>query len=140
MTLYDEFENVEIDLKKHEISVTTEPITLEGIFLGPFQIQLVWEKLGNSSPYSIKALDPHPAEANEDVTHPHVQDESLCEGEGRMAIQNSLREGRLGDFFLLVAQVLRTYGKGSAYIELNDWDSPSGDAYLTSGPAFTQST
>ena len=104
---------MEIDFEEHEIAVTTEPITLEGIFLGPFEIRLDWERLGNSLPYRIKALDPHPAAANEDVTHPHVQNEQLCEGDGRVGHPQRLREGRLGDFFLLVAQVLRTYGKGS---------------------------
>ena len=122
LALYEEFEEVEIDFEEHEIVATTESITLEGIFLGPFEIRLDWEKLGNPSPYRIKALRPNPATANESVTHPHVQAERLCEGEGRTAICSALEEGRLGDFFLLVAQVLRTYGKGSAYVELDDWD------------------
>jgi hypothetical protein len=125
LALYEEFEEVEIDCKEHEIAVTTEPITLEGIFLGPFEIRLDWERLGNSLPYRIKALDPHPAAANEDVTHPHVQNGHLCEGDGQLAIRSALANGRVGDFFLLVAQVLRTYGKGSSYIELDDWEGVS---------------
>ena len=125
LTLYEEFEEVEIDFAERKINVTTEPIRLEGILLGPFQIRLAWEKLGIPSPYRVKALDPNPAAANDSVTHPHVQDERLCEGDGRTAIQHCLEEGRLSDFFLLVAQVLRTYGKGSAFIELDDWDGVS---------------
>jgi hypothetical protein len=123
--LYEEFEDVERDLEEHELRVTTEPITLEGISLGRFQIQLDWERLGVPSSYYIKALDPNPAAANDGVTHPHVQDERLCEGDGRAAIQQALTAGRLGDFFLLVTQILRTYGKGSAYVELDDWDGVS---------------
>lgn len=123
--LYEEFEDIELDLEEHELRITTEPITLEGIRLGRFQIQLDWERLGNPSPYYVKALDPNPAAANDGVTHPHVQDERLCEGDGRAAIQQSLAAGRLGDFFLLVAQILQTYGKGSAYVELDDWDGVS---------------
>jgi hypothetical protein len=122
LALFAEFEEVEIDLVAHEIEVATEPISLEGIFLGPFQIRLSWERLGNPSPYYVAAVDPHPASSNDGVTHPHVQDERLCEGDGRVAIQHALEEGRLGDFFLLVAQILRTYGKGSAYVELDNWD------------------
>jgi hypothetical protein len=123
--LYQEFEEVEIDLENNLISVTTEPITLEGYFLGRFQICLDWEKFPNPSPYYVKALDPHPAASNDGVTHPHVQDERLCEGDGRAAIARALAEGRLGDFFLLVAQILQTYGKGSAYVELDDWEGAS---------------
>ena len=36
--------------------------------------------------YRVIALDPHPATKSESITHPHVQDERLCEGEGHAAI------------------------------------------------------
>ena len=49
------------------------------------------------------ARDPHPAESRENVTHPHVMDEILCEGEGRHSIRQALAQGRLLDFFTLVA-------------------------------------
>jgi hypothetical protein len=68
------------------------------------------------------ALDPHPAAKDTDVTHPHVQEEQLCEGDGRSAVRAALAEGRLYDFFLLVSQLLHTYGRGSAYVELDHWD------------------
>ena len=32
-----------------------------------------------------------------------------------------MTECRFYDFFLLVSQVLHTYGRGSAYVELDDW-------------------
>ena len=105
------------------LSVTTDRIVLEDIYLGPLQIRLDWQRLGLSSqPYRVVALDPHPAAKSDDITHPHVQDEQLCEGEGRSAIRAALAECRLHDFFLLVSQVLHTYGQGSAYVELDDWD------------------
>jgi hypothetical protein len=58
---------------------------------------------------------------DEDITHPHVQDGQLCEGEGRSAVQAALAECRLHDFFMLVSQLLQTYGQGSAYVELKNW-------------------
>ena len=122
LALDDEFEEVEIDLDEHELSVTTDRIVLEDIDLGPFEIRLDWQRLGASSAYRVVALDPNPAARSDDVTHPHVQDEQLCEGEGRAAIRAALAEGRLYDFFLLVSQLLHTYGRGSAYVELDDWD------------------
>ncbi|MEI8373292.1 MAG: hypothetical protein WCJ35_10725 [Planctomycetota bacterium] len=121
--LQGEFDKVEIDLTAHELTVTTETIELEGVLLGEFQIKLYWTDIGQTShPYRVVALDPNPAARREDVTHPHVQDEQLCEGDGRAAIAAALAESRFYDFFLLVNQVLHSYGEGSAYVELSDWD------------------
>jgi len=122
LALYDEFEGVDIDLGTHELCVTTDEIVLEDLNLGAFQIRLDWHRLGVSSVYRVVALDPHPPTRRNDVTHPHVQDEHLCEGGGRSAIRVALAECRLHDFFLLVSQLLNTYGQGSAFVELDDWD------------------
>jgi hypothetical protein len=121
LALGDEFEAVDIDPGEHKLSVTTDRIVLEEVNLGPFEIRLDWHLLGSSPAYRVVALDPNPAAKNEDVTHPHVQDGSLCEGEGRSAVQAALAECRLYDFFLLVSRLLHTYGRGSAYVELSDW-------------------
>jgi hypothetical protein len=121
LALRDEFEEVEIELDKHELSVTTDRIVLEHLNFGPFQIRLDWHCLGSTHAYRVVALDPHPAAKSNDVTHPHVQDEQLCEGEGRSAIRAAQAECRLFDFFVLISQVLHTYGRGSAYVELDNW-------------------
>lgn len=120
--LRTEFAEVEIDLQEHELCVTTDAIVLEGIDLGRFQIHLDWHRLGSPPAYRVMALDPNPAAANEEVTHPHVQGEILCEGDGRAAIRAVLAQGRIYDLFLLVSQLLHTYGRGSSYVELDDWD------------------
>jgi hypothetical protein len=122
LALYDEFEDVNIDLKEHTLSVTTDPIVLEYVRLGAFEIRLDWQCLNKSSAYRVVALDPNPAAKSEDITHPHVQDEQLCEGDGRAAVQSALSQCRLHDFFVLVSQLLHTYGRGSAYVELDDWN------------------
>ena len=121
LALDDEFEDVQIDLKEHALAVTTDRIVLEDMPFGRFEIWLDWQRLGEAQPYRVVALDPNPAARNDDVTHPHVQDEQLCEGEGRSAVQAALAECRLHDFFLLVSQLLHTYGIGSAYVELDNW-------------------
>jgi hypothetical protein len=123
LALYDEFEDVEIDLDKHTLSVTTDRIVLGYIGLGRFEIRLDWKHLGSSCAYRVVALDPNPATKSEDITHPHVQDEQLCEGDGRAAVQVALTECRFYDFFLLISQLLHTYGRGSAYVELDNWDA-----------------
>ncbi len=122
VALEDEVESLEVDLNAKVISVTTEAIELDDVYLGPFEIRLEWQLLGQShQPYRVVALDPHPAAKSDEITHPHVQDERLCEGDGRPAIAAALAAGRLFDFFVLVSQVLHTYGRGSAYCELDNW-------------------
>ena len=121
LALRDEFEEVEIDMDEHTLSATTDRIVLEDLSLGAFEIKLDWQHFGSSPAYRVVALDPNRAARNDDVTHPHVQDEQLCEGEGRTAIQAALAEGRFFDFFMLVSQILHTYGKGSAYVEVTNW-------------------
>ena len=121
LALQEEFEEVEINVTEHTLTVTTDSIVLEDIDFGRFDICLDWRRLGDRQPYRVVARDPNPATSRSDVTHPHVQDEMLCEGEGRTAIQAALAQSRLYDFFMLVSQILHTYGQGSAYVELRDW-------------------
>ena len=121
--LHEEFDEVSFDRRGRTISVTIEPIELEGVYLGPFEIRLDWSGLakGHSHNYRVIALDANPAATNESVTHPHVQDEAVCEGEGRQPIRNALEQGRLLDFFVIVANLLRTYNSGSPYVSLAEW-------------------
>jgi hypothetical protein len=123
--LQKEFGGIAFDVSKHTISVVTEPVTLEDIYLGPFKVQLELDKLDHlyySSPYFVIALEPNPAATNNSVTHPHVSDERLCEGDGSAAIRAALEEGRICDFFILVRSILNTYSADSPYVSLDDWD------------------
>lgn len=123
--LQQEFERVDCDIAENTISVETQPITLEDLYLGPFRIELHLNKLCElyrDSPYYCIARDPHPAATSEDVTHPHVSNEKLCEGEGSVAVRTALEEGRICDFFTIVASILNTYSPDSPYISLDDWD------------------
>ena len=123
VALKEEFEGLEYDLRTCWLSVVTEPIVLGGIDLGAFEIQLQWDQLARSEAptYRVVAKDPHPAESRENVTHPHVMDQVLCEGDGRHAIRQALAQGRLLDFFTLIAGILRTYNQESPFVELALW-------------------
>lgn len=124
LALQDEFIDFAWDRQEHTLSVTTPAITLEGVPLGRFAITLRWPSLRpvRYGGYRITALDPHPAEKDEDVTHPHVQGEMLCEGDAHAAIQKALSQGRLLDFFLIVRSVLETYNSDSPYVALEEWE------------------
>lgn len=116
----DEFGDVSTE--NLEIYVSTEPISLEETYLGPFEIRLDLSQLHDPEPYRIVALDPHPSAADSDVTHPHVRSETACLGEAKAPLRAALEEGRIGDVFVLLDRLLHTYGAGSAYTELSHWD------------------
>jgi hypothetical protein len=119
--LHQEFDEVEWDFSAGTLCVTTDPITLNDQYLGSFAIELEWRRLQAACPYRVIARDPHPATRDSSVTHPHVQDAVLCEGEGKPAIRAALASGRLYDFFSLVSSILTTYNPSSAYVGLDEW-------------------
>jgi len=123
IALHDEFEDVAFNRRDHTLSVTTEAIELDGVYLGPFEIRLDWTDFpeGHPNNYRVIAVDANPAAANDSVTHPHVQDEAVCEGDGHQPIRKALEQGRLLDFFMIVANLLRTYNSGSPFVSLSDW-------------------
>jgi hypothetical protein len=78
--LQEEFGDLQLDWESKILSATTEPITLEEIGLGPFAIQLPWQRLASyrdSRCFDIVALDPNPAVLSDSVTHPHVKNLAL---------------------------------------------------------------
>lgn len=120
-----EFSEVEIQPRHKRICARTPPVTLEGIYLGPFSIQLRLDRLGDepdSSAFEVIAIDPNPASGSEDVTHPHVKDNTLCAGDATVPIAQALAQGRITDAFSLVNAVLQTYNPASPYVDLQDWE------------------
>jgi hypothetical protein len=122
LALDGEFDGLAINLEENLLQVVTDRIVLEDTVLGSFRIELRWELIGKHRPYEVIAESPYTPENDQEVTHPHVRDNLLCEGEGAAPIRRALAEGRLLDFFTLVRQVLGTYNSGSAYVELSRWN------------------
>jgi len=121
VALEQEFGKVEWHGRQQRLSVTTEPITLEDIYLGAFRIELFLKDAQETQPYSIVALHPHPAAKDDSIVHPHVSDGALCEGEGKAPIRAALRSGRLLDFFQIVSNILHTYNGDGPYVSLDSW-------------------
>jgi hypothetical protein len=122
--LQDEFGEWQYHGDEQSLIVVTEPIELEGLYLGPFEIKLFLQDLDRAdriAPYCVSALDPHPAAMNEEVTHPHVSGDMLCAGDASAAIKATLMAGRLCEFFLLVRSVLMNYNPESPFVSLDDW-------------------
>ena len=123
--LRGEFDNVTIDRPKQRLTVQTSNISLEHVELGSFEICLNWKFIKESSPYDVVAVEPNCPSSNDSVSHPHVQSDSLCEGEGADPIRRALDEGRIYDFFCIVDHVLRNYNPDSAYVQIEDWNGIS---------------
>ena len=123
-----EFGRMKYDPAENTLSAFTEPIELEGLFLGDFEIQLhitAMAEIRAGNTLRVVALDPHPAACNDTVTHPHVSEEFLCAGDATVPIQAALIQGRICDFFMLVRSVLEMYNPSSPYISISDWEGTS---------------
>jgi hypothetical protein len=134
--LQDEFPSVCFG-KGNELSAETEPVELEGIYLGPFRIVLNVAAMGEGKAVSglrVVAMDPNPAGCNDEVTHPHVSGERLCAGDATAPINAAMAEGRVCDLFLLVRGVLTTYNASSPFVSLDNWQGePCSDCGRTIG-------
>ena len=122
--LEDEFDEVEVKWKDKIVRVVTEPITLGEVELGPFAIDLHWDRLGSTKGvhcFEIHALEPNPAQGRDDVVHPHVLKTDLCAGDAAVPLQRALDDGRFPEAFLMIRAVLTTYNSGSPYVRLDQW-------------------
>ena len=115
-----EFADFTFDLPDQTISVTTDEITLEDIYLGRFEIRLQGRELGGT-PYIIIPESPHPPASRSDVPHPHVLGERLCEGDASAPLAHALRTGRFSDYFQIIQQTLSSYNSESPYVSLDAW-------------------
>jgi hypothetical protein len=126
--LEDEFSEVDYSLKNRTLSVVTEPIELDGTYLGPFEVRLHIDRIASENPqnvFDVVAQDPHPASSNNSVMHPHVSDEQMCCGDALLPIKAAVEGGRLSDVFILIRNVLQTYNPDSPYISLDNWHGRS---------------
>ena len=123
--IQQEFGRLEINRAEATLSVFTDTIFLQDVYLGDFEIRLHYDSLAylrEADAFRIIALDPHCPAGNDLVTHPHVSDETLCMGDATAAIHCALSSGRLCDALLLVKSVLETYNSTSPYVALNQWE------------------
>jgi hypothetical protein len=122
---HTEFGELDYDPQENTLSVFTNPIELEGVFLGDFEICLQIPQLTEMSTgkhLKIIAMNPNPAAVNDEITHPHVSEEYLCAGDASVPMQAALVNGRISDFFLLIRSVLESYNPDSPYVPLSEWD------------------
>jgi len=111
-----------LSIKTHNITLSDGDYEIE---LGDFKICFNLDTRFDSrldNILEIKALNPNPANGRSGVTHPHVDDERLCAGDGDTLIRQALRQGRIEDAFKLVLTVLDNYNDNSPYVHLYEWN------------------
>ena len=123
IALRQEFDDIRFDAKAKILSGVSKRIQLEDLNLGCFPIELHLETLSRRGYYEVIAVDTNRASSNDSVTHPHVQDDRLCEGDAQPTIKLALQQGRLLDFFRIVEQVLSNYNPDSAYVMISEVDA-----------------
>jgi hypothetical protein len=99
------------------VSLDTSSITLEAVKLGRFRINLNMD----THEYRVVALSANPARSDDTVTHPHVRNNVLCEGESSITLKKALNEGRYFDFFTIIERLLKTYNNSSPFVSLENW-------------------
>jgi len=108
LQLQQEFLKVSIEPKQHLLAVATDSIELERVYLVEFRLELHLDRLREHvdvTAFDVVALDPHPPDSSQDVTHPHVRDNQLCAGDATGPVAQALKDGRFCDAFLAVNSV-----------------------------------
>lgn len=122
--LDQEFGGLGIDWKKQCVVATTDPIVLQDVALGAFDIRIFWNRLAARCPsewFDVVARDPNPAARDDQVTHPHVRRQRLCAGDAAPALTKALQAGRLADACCLIRSVLAQYNPSSPHVALDEW-------------------
>lgn len=116
--------NLDYFTDEHMLAVTTPSITLQGLDLGRFRIELNVLSLGrraNRNIFEIRTLDLNCATSNGGVCHPHVLYGHLNARQYGEPICEVKLAGRIADLFHLVVQALQSYDESVAYVRIGDW-------------------
>lgn len=121
--IYDGFRNV-LTIRTDEITLT-HPSEGFRVYFPGFDINLKLNNIAEHAEpvYSItaeRAVYPDRA-ATREFIHPHVRNNSLCEGAGSEAAELFITRGLLQDFVVLINQILSTYNPDSPHLRLAYW-------------------
>jgi len=118
-----EFGEYKWDHVRGTLSVTTDPITLKEVPLGPFRIHLSLEHFQNPSASDGSTyVDAINSNFSNGHPHPHVSEGGhVCLGDAIHSIRKTLEDGRVLDYFIILKQLLNSYDANGAYTPLESW-------------------
>jgi len=125
----DEFSEVKINKSLTAITedITIQDVNSEDVNFGVFEIELNLNSLEQGynadGTITIKLReDLCSARAlSGNIIHPHISGGGLCFGEGLLAANKALDQGRLFDLFTITNAVLREYSDGNPYHKITMW-------------------
>ena len=108
------------------IRVISNPINLEGIYLGKFALNLSAHRrlVIHADP-----IEPNYAYESDSVSHPHVEDGSICLGGARTAVEDALKGLDIYSAYKMVLILLNSYNPDGAYIRLDRWEGDSEELF-----------
>lgn len=126
----EEFGDLLYDQEESCLVVYSEDIIFDDVNLGSFELRISINLRDSSA--TVVARTPNYPIGDEVTTHPHIQDDNMCLGEGRDQFYDAIRQGRVLDAFITLNSILINYNPGSAYVKIKDWDENSDD-YINCG-------
>ncbi len=128
MALYDDpvFTAVAVD-PRGDVSATTDEIVVRGVNFGRFRIRL--HDLADPAYWRVRAEATTPLlnRCAVELTHPHVWKSIVCLGKAESAVRAAWYQGRIYDYFCIVARVLNTYSPDTAYQASYVWFNDTDD-------------
>lgn len=123
LAVEEEFGNYTWDHRHSTLYVTIDPVTLCGVLLGPFRIFLKFEHFSHPARADghlyVEATQPNRSQGH---FHPHVgTGGQVCLGDGTHSIIQSLEDGRVLDYFIILKHLLNSYDSSGAYTPLDRW-------------------
>ena len=108
------------------IRVISNQIELEGIDLGKFALNLSAHRrlVIHADP-----IEPNYAYESDGVSHPHVEDDSICLGGARTAVEDALKGLDIYSAYKMVLILLNSYNPDGAYIRLDRWEEGSEELF-----------
>lgn len=105
--------------------ITSElgPFEINEINFGKFQVSFGIDLLCSSdycANLSVEALDPNYPGSRTSFSHPHVDHNMLCVGNGKKPLFKASRQMRLSDMYSIISSILSTYGK-DPHISIEAW-------------------
>lgn len=121
LNLPKNFNNCFYNRKDKTISATTEEIWLQGINFGPFRIDWHLNHFFSDRFYNVVALKPNIPLNSVQVTHPHVSNHRVCEGDSKLRLNKCWSNGWLCEAFNIIRQILLNYNSNSPYQTIERW-------------------
>jgi len=128
--LNQEFDDLQVSIDRIQVT-TKSPVIFDSINFGKFRLSINFDYIDVIAE-AITPIYPvfqHPSlyscscDGYNLFPHPHIEDDSICLGNGENACDKALYDVRILDAFMIIQSVLNTYSPGTSYCFLEDYNT-----------------